>query len=61
MTCDLQDNNKVGDAGACGLGEGLKTNSSLKKLWLVRKSYFCLCFFFESDRDLTLDVTHFAG
>jgi hypothetical protein len=52
MTRDLQDDNKVGDAGACGLGEGLKTNSSLKTLSLVRKPFFVSAFFFESDRDL---------
>ena len=43
MTRDLQTDNKVGDAGACGLGEGLKTNSSLKKLFLVRCACFGLC------------------
>ena len=39
MTRVLQSENKVGDAGACALGEGLKTNSSLTELWLV--SVFC--------------------
>ena len=43
MTRDLQMNAKIGDAGACGLGEGLKTNSSLKKLILVRCACFGLC------------------
>ena len=31
----LQDYNKIGDAGASSLGEGLKCNSSVERLWLV--------------------------
>ncbi len=32
----LQGNNQIGDNGAVGLGEGLKVNSSLQMLSLVR-------------------------
>ncbi len=32
----LQGGNQIGDAGAAGLGEGLKVNSSLRYLGLVR-------------------------
>ncbi len=35
LIVDLQENNQVGDAGAYGLGEGLKVNSSLEELNLV--------------------------
>ncbi len=35
LIVDLQDHNQVGDAGAYGLGEGLKVNSSLEELNLV--------------------------
>jgi hypothetical protein len=30
-----QGKNQIGDAGACSIGEGLKCNSSVQKLWLV--------------------------
>ena len=39
----VQTNNDVGDKGACGLGEGLKSNRSLKSLYLV--SWRLLCVF----------------
>jgi hypothetical protein len=35
LTCVLKQCNKVGDAGALGLCEGLKVNRSLQKLYLV--------------------------
>jgi hypothetical protein len=35
VTCGLQNSNHVGDAGACQLGKGLKSNMRLKQLWLV--------------------------
>jgi hypothetical protein len=35
----LQKNNQIGDDGARGLGEGLKVNSSLKELDLVRHMF----------------------
>jgi hypothetical protein len=35
VTHVMQDDNEVGDAGAIGLGEGLKTNTSLQTLRLV--------------------------
>jgi hypothetical protein len=31
----LQEKNKIGDAGACSIGEGLKCNSSVQTLYLV--------------------------
>jgi hypothetical protein len=31
----LQNGNKIGDAGACSIGEGLKCNSSVQTLILV--------------------------
>ena len=31
----LQVNNQIGDAGACSIGEGLKSNSSVQVLYLV--------------------------
>ncbi len=43
LTRGMQGNNQVGDAGALGLGEGLKMNSSLQMLNLVSDS--CLCLF----------------
>ena len=41
----LQQYNQVGDAGAFGLGEGLKVNSSLQKLYLVSSiaNIICMC------------------
>ena len=45
VTRVLQDGNQIGDRGAEMIGEGLKVNSSLKKLYLVRLLYlfiFCL-------------------
>ena len=42
LTRVLQDKNGIGDAGAAGLGEGLKVNSSLQRLWIVRLFVFCL-------------------
>ena len=41
----LQDNNQIGNDGARGLCEGLKVNSSLKGLWLVRLSVFDIYLF----------------
>jgi hypothetical protein len=35
LTRVLQSNNRIGDDGARGLGEGLRVNSSLKMLYLV--------------------------
>ena len=43
MTRVLQSENKVGDAGACALGEGLKMNSSLTELYLVSVFVFLVC------------------
>ena len=43
LTRGMQGYNKVGDAGALGLGEGLKMNSSLQMLNLV--SDLCLWLF----------------
>jgi len=37
MTLDLQTGNQIGDAGACGLGQGLMANSSLQRLNLVSR------------------------
>ena len=40
----LQRKNKIGDRGAECIGEGLKVNSSLQKLYLVRLVVFiCVC------------------
>ena len=44
MTRVVQLKNNVGDAGACGLGLGLKANSSLRTLHLVRDFIDLLCF-----------------
>jgi hypothetical protein len=33
----------IGDAGACGLGDGLKENSGLENLDLVRLLFFSVC------------------
>ncbi len=41
----LQGYNKVGDLGACGLGEGLKVNNTLQMLNLV-SDLFLFVFFF---------------
>ena len=38
----LQRNNQIGDDGAGGLGEGLKVNSSLQELHLVRHFVFVI-------------------
>ncbi len=38
----LQNNNEIGDDGAIGLGKGLKVNSSLKELNLVRHLFLSL-------------------
>ena len=38
----LQSDNQISDAGAAGLGEGLKVNSSLQRLHLVRLFDYCL-------------------
>ena len=40
----LQEENQISDAGAAGLGEGLKVNSSLHYLYLVRLFDYCLFF-----------------
>ncbi len=37
----MQDGNQIGDAGACGIGDGLKKNSSVQLLFLVRCMFFC--------------------
>ncbi len=42
LTRVLQDNNEIGDDGARGLGEGLKVNSSLRELLLVRHFVFLI-------------------
>jgi hypothetical protein len=43
---DLQENNLVGDAGACGLGQGLQVNSGLEELNLVSGFlHFLFCVF----------------
>ena len=48
VTHVLQDGNQIGDRGAEMIGEGLKVNSSLKKLYLVRLFYlFILIFLFS--------------
>jgi hypothetical protein len=44
VTRVLQDKNQISDAGAAGLGEGLKVNSSLQGLALVRLFDYCLFF-----------------
>jgi methyl coenzyme M reductase subunit D len=44
VTRVLQHGNQISDAGAAGLGEGLKVNSSLYHLWLVRPFDYCLFF-----------------
>ena len=51
MTRMSQQCNKVSDAGAYGLCEGLKVNLSLQKLYLVRNpsSFLCLvCSVYEA-------------
>ena len=42
MTCGVQSCNRVGDAGAFGLGKGLKKNSRLQQLWLVSIQFLFL-------------------
>ncbi len=44
VTRVLQRGNQISDAGAAGLGEGLKVNSSLQRLDLVRLFDYCLFF-----------------
>ena len=44
LTRVLQDNNSIGDGGACGLGEGLKVNSSLMIISMVLIVYYCVLF-----------------
>ena len=44
VTRVLQSGNQISDAGAAGLGEGLKVNSSLQTLHLVRLFDYCLFF-----------------
>ena len=47
LTHALQDSNSIGDAGAGSIGEGLKVNSSLQKLYLVRLVFqFAFLFLF---------------
>ncbi len=41
FTRDLQCHNEIGDAGACGLGQGLKMNNCLHTFVLVSDSEFC--------------------
>ncbi len=44
MTHELQDVSQIGDQGALSIGEGLKVNSSLRILHLVRLVIFvCVC------------------
>ncbi len=43
MTLMSQQCNKVSDAGAYGLCEGLKVNISIQKLYLVRSSSSFMC------------------
>ncbi len=38
---------QIGDSGACGLGEGLKSNGSLRELWLVSSLEFLLFLVFN--------------
>ena len=35
--------NKIGDSEACGIGEGLKINSTLTELWLSGGVIFMYC------------------
>ena len=44
VTHVLQDGNRIGDRGAEMIGEGLKVNSSLQGLHLVRLCFFCFEF-----------------
>jgi hypothetical protein len=44
VTFVMQVENQISDAGASGLGEGLKVNSSLLRLDLVGLFYYCLFF-----------------
>ncbi len=39
VTRVLQDGNQIGDRGAAMIGEGLKVNSSLRELHLVRLGF----------------------
>jgi hypothetical protein len=41
LTRVFQDNNQIGDGGACGLGEGLKVNSSLLVISMVMVVTYC--------------------
>ncbi len=44
LTHELQRFNKIGDQGAVSIGDGLKVNSSLLELYLVRLVIFiCVC------------------
>jgi hypothetical protein len=38
LTKLVLERNKIGDAGAVGLGEGLKVNGTLTTLWLTRNN-----------------------
>ena len=40
----MQRENQIGDAGACGIGDGLKQNSSVQELLLVRCMFLIVCF-----------------
>ncbi len=50
LTHAVQEYCDIGDSGACGVGEGLKSNSILQTLWLVSvvcclfATIHCLCF-----------------
>ena len=44
MTHVLQKGNQIGDRGVEMIGEGLKVNSSLRGLYLVRLNFFVLRF-----------------
>ena len=46
VTHVLQRENQIGDRGAEMIGEGLKVNSSIRELSLVRLVLFCFCFEF---------------
>jgi hypothetical protein len=40
-SCVMKDDDAIGDRGAEMIGEGLKSNSSLTELHLVRLFYLC--------------------
>ncbi len=56
LTLALQNNNDIGDEGACALGDGLKANSSLEYLELVR--LFHIYIFFVAFWDMVQGDMH---